>query len=79
MNIALPRLVTHQPNDTDARLDALYRDLTGTYTPAERRAMRAQERSTYNQNQADLAWWAGADSYIDFDGQRGSLWKGDAY
>lgn len=62
-------------SESDERLEAMYRDLTNTYTPTERCEMTRRERETHNENAADVAFWGGADSYTDYDGRRVKLPK----
>jgi hypothetical protein len=38
------------------------------YTPQELRAQAEEERRVHNSNVSSLAFWAGSNTYIDFDG-----------
>jgi hypothetical protein len=55
-------------DEINAELDARLRDMYDEYTPAERRAMEQAERENYNKNIRCAVWWAGGDTYVDYDG-----------
>ena len=49
--------------------EAYIRKLTGKLTPAEKKIHEEQERQNFNRNAAIEAWWAGSDTYVDYDGR----------
>lgn len=61
-----PRKWTRE--EIEADLDQIHKDMTGNYSPAERCAMEAAERENYNRNISAASWWAGSDTYRDYDG-----------
>ena len=57
------RWVNRNHNDRDIRA------MAGELTVAERRAEAKEDRENYNQHMINAAFYAGSETYVDFDGK----------
>lgn len=58
---------------TDADYEQTCKEILGEYTPQELAAQEQEERVHFNTKEAEIAFWAGATDYSDYDGRRRKL------
>lgn len=67
--VILPALLSKRKR-TNADYERLSKEMGYTpYTPKEKKLMKANERQSFNENAASTAFWAGSDTYVDYDGR----------